>query len=95
VRMNGVPVPDAPSKDHAGAAYGDARGWRGYVCSTTGPDGVELEVELKGTEPVEGYLWDASPGLPEEGAPLLSGRPPWAVPFQTGDRTMVVAKLRL
>ena len=95
VRMNGVPVPDAPSKDHAGAAYGDARGWRGYVCSTTGPDGVELEVELKGAEPVEGYLWDASPGLPEEGAPLLSGRPPWAVPFQTGDRTMVVAKLRL
>jgi len=95
VRMNGVAVPDASSKDHAGAAYGDARAWRGYVCSTTGPDGVELEVEMKGPEPVEGYLWDASPGLPEQGAPLLSARPPWAVPFQTGDRTLVVAKLRL
>jgi hypothetical protein len=95
VRMNGVPVPDAPSKDHAGAAYGDARAWRGYVCSTTGPDGVELDIELKGTEPVEGYLWDASPGVPEQGAALLSARPAWAVPFQTGDRTLVVAKLRL
>ncbi len=95
VRMNGVAVPDAPSKDHAGAAYGDARSWRGVVCSTTGPEGAELEIEVKGPEPVEGYLWDATPGLPEQGAPLLSARPSWAVPFQTGDRTLVVAKLRL
>ena len=95
VRMNGVPVPDAPSKNRVGAAYGDARAWRGYVCTTTGLEGVELELELSGPDPLEAYVWDASPGLPELGAALLAARPAWAVPFQTGDRTIVVSKVRL
>jgi Peptidase family M28 len=95
MRMNGVVGPDAASKNRVGAAYGDARAWRSYVCTTTGPLGVQLELELSGPDPVEAYVWDASPGLPQQGAALLSARPAWAVPFQTGDRTLVVGKLRL
>ncbi|HKC60819.1 MAG TPA: M20/M25/M40 family metallo-hydrolase [Myxococcales bacterium] len=95
VRMNGVAVPGTVSKNLVGAPHGDTREWRGYACATLGPSGVELELELNGPDPVDAYLWDASPGLPEQGAALLSARPAWVVPFQTGDRTLVVAKLRL
>ncbi|TMB03934.1 MAG: M20/M25/M40 family metallo-hydrolase [Deltaproteobacteria bacterium] len=95
VRMNGTSVPETPSKNLVGAAYGDSRAWRGYVCTTTGVEGVQIELELSGAGPVDAYLWDASPGLPEQGAQLLSARPAWAVPFQTGDRTLAVARLRL
>src|SRR5207244_10517185 len=86
---------ETPSKNLAGAAYGDSRSWRGYVCTTTGVEGVHIELELSGAGPVDAYLWDASPGLPEQGAALLSARPAWAVPFQTGDRTLAVARVRL
>ncbi|MFL5309000.1 MAG: M20/M25/M40 family metallo-hydrolase [Myxococcales bacterium] len=95
VRMNGVSVPATPSKNLVGAAYGDSRSWRGYVCTTTGSEGVRIELELSGGEPVDAYLWDGSSGLPEQGAALLSARAEWAVPFQTGDRTLVVTKIRL
>jgi len=60
-----------------------------------GPSGVEVELELSGPDPVEAYVWDASPGLPEQGASLLAARPAWAVPFSTGDRTVVFGKVRL
>jgi len=95
VRMNGTSGPDTSSKNRVGAAFGDLRSWRGYVCTTTGSEGVRIELELSGTGPVEAYLWDASPGLPEQGAAIFSARPAWAVPFQTGDRTLVVGKVRL
>src|SRR6267143_1884699 len=95
VRMNGTRVPEAASKNQVGAPYGGSSSWRGFVCTTTGSEGVRIEVELSGPGPVDAYLWDASQGLPEEGAQLSSARPPWAVPFQTGDRTLVLSKLRL
>ena len=95
IRMNGVAVPDAPSKNVVGAPFGDARAFRGYVCATMRGEGEQIELELTGEGPLDLYLWDASPGLPEQGAGIFAARPPWAVPFQTGDRTLVVAKLRL
>ena len=95
VRMEGVLVRQSSSKNRAGAAFGDGRAWRGYVCTTTGAGGVQVDLELSGADPVDAYVWDASSELPAEAEPLLTSRPEWAVPFQTGDRALVVAKLRL
>ena len=64
-------------------------------CTTTGGEGVEVELEITGMGPVEVHLWDASAGLPRPGGALLSARPSWAVPFNTGDRTVVLAKTTL
>jgi len=95
VRMDGVLVPQSSSKNRVGAAFGDGQTWRGYVCTTTAAGGTVVEIEFSGEAPVDAYLWDASPGLPADAAALLTSRPAWAVPFQTGDRTLVVSKLRL
>ena len=54
-----------------------------------------MEIELTGTAPVNVHVWDASPGLPLPGRELLNARPDWAVPFNTGDRTMVLATATL
>ena len=95
VRMNGVGFSDATSKNLVAASITDAADWRSYVCTTTGGEGVEVELEITGTDPVDVHLWDASAGLPLPGGALLSARPSWAVPFNTGDRTIVLAKTTL
>ena len=95
VRMNGVFSPDVASKNLVAAPMTDATAWRSYVCTTTGASGVEIEVEVNGTGPVDVHLWDASPGLPQPGNALFAARPAWAVPFDEGDRTVIVAKTRL
>jgi len=95
VRMNGVVFTEAASKNLVAASITDAAAWRSYVCTTTGADGVTVDLELTGTGPLDVHLWDASPGLPQPGGELLSARPAWAVPFNTGDRTVVVATRRL
>jgi hypothetical protein len=33
--------------------------------------------------------------VPEAGKQLVAARPAWAVPFDSGDRTVVIAKTRL
>ena len=95
VRMNGVGFSDATSKNLVAASITDAADWRSYVCTTTGGEGIEVELEITGTDPVEVHLWDASAGLPLPGGALLSARPSWAVPFNTGDRTVVLDKTTL
>ena len=95
VRMNGVGFTNTASKNLAAASITDAADWRTYACTTTPREGVEVEIELTGTAPVNVHVWDASPGLPLPGRDLLAARPDWAVPFNTGDRTMVLAKATL
>lgn len=95
VRVNGVGFSDATSKNLVAASITDAADWRSYVCTTTGSEGVEVELEITGTGPIDVHLWDASAGLPFPGGDLLSARPTWAVPFNTGDRTVVLAKTTL
>jgi hypothetical protein len=92
VRMNGIALTDVTSKNRVAASITDAADWRTYVCTTMGNEGVEVEIELTGTGPVDVYLWDATPGLPLPGGDLLTARPNWAVPFNTGDRTVVSTK---
>jgi hypothetical protein len=95
VRMNGVSANDVASKNLVAASITDGAAWRSYACTTTGSLGVDVELEVSGTAPVDVHLWDASPGLPEAGRELRAARPQWAVPFDTGDRTVVVATTRL
>jgi hypothetical protein len=40
-----------------------------------GPEGIQLELEFTGLEPVEARLVDTSAGLPDSGAALLDARP--------------------
>ena len=93
--MNGVGFTNTASKNLVAASITDAADWRTYACTTTPREGVEVEIELTGTAPVNVHVWDASPGLPLPGRELLNARPDWAVPFNTGDRTMVLAKATL
>jgi hypothetical protein len=95
VRMNGVASMEVSSKNLVAGSITEAATWRSYICTTTGADAVEIDVEVNGMGPVDIHLWDASPGLPAAGGQLLEARPQWAVPFDTGDRTVVVAKTHL
>jgi hypothetical protein len=90
VRMNGVTVPAPASR--ASLFYGD---YAMYGCITAPPEGVELELVLEGTAPVEATVLDQSPGLPPGGAPLQAARPADAVPSQEGDLTIATARVRL
>ena len=90
VRMNGVTVP-APAA-LANLFYGD---YAMYGCITAPPEGVELELVLEGTAPVEATVLDQSPGLPPGGAALQAARPADAVPSQEGDLTIATARVTL
>jgi hypothetical protein len=59
---------------------------------TMTPEGVPVEIDLQGDGPIEITLWDQSPGIPDEGKPLLAARPKEACPVQDGDRTVVVRR---
>lgn len=60
-----------------------------------GPDGVEVVLLLGETAPQDFRIYDLSEGLPTSGEALLDARPASAVPFQNGDTTMVVRKVKL
>jgi hypothetical protein len=92
--MNGKAIPQVPSKNAVGKLLADDP-WESYACPTVGYETVELELELAGTGPVDAYVWDSSPGLPEEGKELVAARPKNAVTFQTGDRTLVYKPVRI
>jgi hypothetical protein len=63
--------------------------------ATLKPEGVEMEVVLGATQPLEWYLYDQSFGLPPGGEALVKARPATAVTFQDGDTTLIVGKVRI
>jgi len=71
-----------------------ADGWRSYVCVTLPPDGITLEVTAR-PGPLAFLIADRSGDLPESAAALLSARPTWAVPSQSGDGTIVIRRVRI
>jgi hypothetical protein len=85
--MEGVPVPQTVPK--ALRWWG---GFRAYACATLPPEGVEIEVRIRGSAPVPFVVLDESRGLPPAGAPLAAARPVTAVPSQQGDVTLVSAR---
>ncbi|MES1243800.1 MAG: M28 family peptidase [Acidobacteriota bacterium] len=63
--------------------------------STMRPDGVEIVLLLGETGPQDFRVYDLSSGLPPSGEALLHARPASAVPFQSGDTTVLVRTVKL
>jgi hypothetical protein len=69
--------------------------WQSIGTETMPPEGVEVELVLGETRPLEWWVYDLSAGVPPAGEALLRARPTTAVPFQDGDTTMVARKIRI
>jgi hypothetical protein len=59
------------------------------------PQGIDLKLRVRGTEPVLLVLIDRSPGLPEVPGQNFFPRPAESMPEHTGDQTMVLTRLQL
>jgi hypothetical protein len=88
--LNGVALPEPRRKwiELLGGA-------RPVGCATTPAEGVEIELHLEGTAPIEATVMDLAYGLPPSGAPLAAARPPEVVLSQDGDVTLASARVRL
>lgn len=62
---------------------------------TAPPEGIEAEIAIRGTAPVEVTVIDESLGLPPAGAGLAASRPPSAVPSREGDLTFASAQVKI
>jgi hypothetical protein len=70
-----------------------ANGWSIAWCNVLPPGGLRVDLEFKGTGPVELTLLDATIGLPERVAPALL-RTPESVSSYKADRVVVSTQLR-
>ena len=64
-------------------------GLRTLRCLTVGPEGVEVELHVVGTDPVRLRLSDHTSGVPPVVATLVEARGHAAVPSHRGDTTVV------
>lgn len=71
------------------------QGWTELSMATMRPEGIEVEVVLGATQPLDWYVYDTSPGLPPAGDALVKARPSIAVTFQEGDTTVIARKVRM
>lgn len=63
------------------------------ICATPDCANAHMTLELASAKPVDLQLVALRRGLPPQGARLLTARPASAVPSQSGDMTMLAAKL--
>lgn len=68
-------------------------GWQAYTCLTLPPEGVEIDLILSGAEPVEAFVVDQSPGLPDDALPRA--RPATATASGPGDVTVLSRRVTL
>ena len=68
---------------------------RVVVLATFPDEGIEMDLEIRGDQPVELTIVDSTFGLPPAGEVLLHARPADVVPIDRGDRTIVFTKVRL
>lgn len=92
--FNGKKFPEQRSKNLVPKLFA-GEGWTNLISVTTGTTPVRLSLRFAGTDPVDAFVWDATPGVPPEGNALVAARPEWATPFQWGDRTFVAVQRRL
>jgi hypothetical protein len=91
-KVDGEPVP----MESPGKRKGASPDLRTIGSFSLPPDGgVEIELVLGQAGPLDGFVYDLSPGLPASGEALLRARPASAVPFQDGDATVVVRKVKI
>jgi hypothetical protein len=70
-------------------------GWYRQTIHGLPPQGMELDVTLGATGPLEWYITDRTPGLPPTGEALRKARPATAVAVQDGDQTVVSRKVKI
>ncbi|MEA2164104.1 MAG: hypothetical protein QOK37_2231 [Thermoanaerobaculia bacterium] len=88
MRVNGITPPPATR-----IIGGYAPGW--HRVSVRAPEAT-IELELKRDEPIDAVIIDGTYGLPAEGAALVKARDAsLAVPFQEGDLTTTLRRMRL
>ncbi len=85
----------ATETEAPGRRQGPPPDHQSYGSLTTPPEGVEIVLVLGTAAPLDALVYDLSSGLPPAGAALLKARPASAVPFQDGDTTLLVRKVRL
>lgn len=71
------------------------QGWRAFRCETLPPEGVQVELVLESTAPVQAVLTDITPGVPEAPAEALRLRPGTAAMSHHGDVTLVSVPVEL
>ncbi|HEV7670027.1 MAG TPA: M28 family peptidase [Thermoanaerobaculia bacterium] len=67
--------------------------WFTFTCLSTPPEGIELDLVIGASGPVQGYLVDRSPGLPPAARGLVAARPADMVP--DGDAIVVSRKVQI
>jgi hypothetical protein len=85
VHVAGVRMPP-PSSRLLHYVYGD---WQPIALLGVPPEGVDVEVDLDGSDPASALLLDRTGGLPPGGEVIERARPDWSRPSQDGDVTMV------
>jgi hypothetical protein len=78
-----------------GRHQGPPEDYESFGSLTMPPEGVEVVLVLGTAAPLDALVYDLSSGLPPAGDALLKARPASAVPFQDGDTTVLVKKVRL
>jgi hypothetical protein len=73
----------------------EVNGWYVFDFSAMSAKGVELGFTLPAGKAVEVYALDATYSLPLEGLFLLKARPLTAVPYGSGDRTIISRRVEL
>ncbi|HLK35601.1 MAG TPA: hypothetical protein VKU41_02540, partial [Polyangiaceae bacterium] len=63
--------------------------WQPVAILGAAAEGVEIEIELEGHDPVGAVLYDRTAGLPPNGEAIERARPAWSRPSQDGDATLV------
>lgn len=97
-RISSIAFAGKPLSGRAGSArqrvgQRGAPGLTPFAFLTLPSEGVAVTISVTGETPVEGYLYDQTPGLPPGGAALVRARPTEATPSDGGDRTIVARRL--
>lgn len=62
---------------------------------TTGPEGLDLVLKLRGSEPLELWVYERRYGLPGSAEALVRARPRWTAPLREPDRTIAVRSVHV
>jgi hypothetical protein len=93
--MEGAQPPPAAENRRKLPSPFAAAGLMELRCATLPPEGVEVSIEINGTDPLTARVWDVSRGLPPQGQFLVDARPKNTCPVQNGDETLVSQEINL
>jgi MFS family permease len=95
VSIGGKAVPRRPPQEEQRLLQRGPRtsSFRGYACFTLPVEGLAVDIVVSGDEPVEGFVYDQTSGLPASGASILERRPREATSSGFGDTTIIARRI--